>query len=100
MARPLCAAPQNFSDAGRADDVAQATALAPLEQDHEAAVAPLREAQARNDARLDALGLGSPPALRYREMEVWREFLAVIGRDALAGRSAPPTEGGQADERR
>jgi regulator of protease activity HflC (stomatin/prohibitin superfamily) len=65
-------------DLGRTGEVIQAVSRAPHELDHEQAMAPVRLAQATNDAQLAAVG-GDP--WRYRETDLWREL--IVRREIL-----------------
>ena len=77
------------ADLGRTGDVIQSTARARLEQEREEAESTVRLTRARIDAELEPyLANLSDAALRYREVDVWRELvhsqighlLAVPGR--------------------
>jgi hypothetical protein len=87
-------------DLGRTGDVIQSTARARLEQDREEAESTVRLTRARIDAELGPyLTAASDAALRYREVDVWRDLvhtqidrtLAVPGRPS-APRTAPEPE--------
>ena len=62
-------------DLGRTGDVIQSTVRARLEKDREEAESSMRLARARIDAELEPyLTSGSDAALRYREVDVWRDL--------------------------
>jgi regulator of protease activity HflC (stomatin/prohibitin superfamily) len=63
-------------DLGRTGDVIQATVRARLELEREQAEAAVRMARAKIDAELEPyLATMSDAALRYREVDVWRELV-------------------------
>jgi SPFH domain / Band 7 family len=62
-------------DLGRTGDVIQSTVRARLENDREEAESTMRLTRARIDAELEPyLTSGSDAALRYREVDVWRDL--------------------------
>jgi regulator of protease activity HflC (stomatin/prohibitin superfamily) len=86
-------------DAGQAGEIAQATARADLELAREEAEAPARLARARVDGEVAArLATEVGTALRYREVDAWREVLTaphrlVVGPPSPAPRPLPQAEG-------
>jgi regulator of protease activity HflC (stomatin/prohibitin superfamily) len=83
-------------DLGRTGEVIQATARANYELAREEAENATRLARARNDAELGnyLTGEASDTALRYREVDVWRELVQILADRSLAvagpGRGAMP----------
>ena len=80
-------------DLGRTGDVIQSTVRARLEQDREEAESAMRLTRARIDADLGPyLTAGSDAALRYREVDVWRDLVHTqIDRTvAVPPRTSPP----------
>jgi hypothetical protein len=75
-------------DLGPTAAVIQATGRARLELEREEAEAAVRLARVRNDAALQdyLAGPAAQAALRYREVDVWREVL-----QAMPDRTLPPT---------
>ena len=75
-------------DLGPTGVVIQATGRARLELEREEAEAAVRLARVRNDAALQdyLAGPAAQAALRYREVDVWREVL-----QAMPDRTLPPT---------
>ena len=67
-------------DLGRSGEVIQAAVRARLELDREQAEVTIRIAQARNDADLEPYltGTNTNAAMRYREVEAWRELARVL----------------------
>jgi hypothetical protein len=63
-------------DLGRTGDVIQSTVRARLEQDREEAESTMRLTRARIDSELEPyLTAASDAALRYREVDVWRDLV-------------------------
>jgi regulator of protease activity HflC (stomatin/prohibitin superfamily) len=83
-------------DLGRSGEVIQAAVRARLELDREQAEVATRIAQARNDADLEPYltGANTGAAMRYREVEAWRELARVLtDRGVLPPRLARDIEG-------
>jgi regulator of protease activity HflC (stomatin/prohibitin superfamily) len=79
------------ADLGRAGDVIQRTVRARLELDREEAESTMRQARARIDAELEPfLTAGSDAALRYREVDVWRDLAQAQGGPTFVVPSRPP----------
>jgi regulator of protease activity HflC (stomatin/prohibitin superfamily) len=68
------------TDLGRTGEVIQAAARARYELAREDAEAETRRARARNDAELEVLtgGASMDAALRYREVDAWRDVAQVL----------------------
>jgi regulator of protease activity HflC (stomatin/prohibitin superfamily) len=73
-------------DLGRTGEVIQATTRANYELAREQAESETRLARARNDAELGnyLTGEASDTALRYREVDVWRELVQILADRSLA----------------
>jgi regulator of protease activity HflC (stomatin/prohibitin superfamily) len=86
-------------DLGRTGEVIQATARAHYELAREQAENATRLVRARNDAEVGncLTGESSDAALRYREVDVWRELVQILADRSLAvagpGRGAPQQGG-------
>jgi hypothetical protein len=84
-------------DLGHTGEVIQATARASYELAREEAETATRIARARNDAELGTYltGEARDAALRYREVDVWRELVQILADRSLAvpgpGRGAMPS---------
>ena len=77
-------------DLGRTGDVIQSTARARLELEREQAEATVRVARARIDAELQPyLATLSDAALRYREVDVWRDLAYSQQERALLSTARP-----------
>ena len=77
-------------DLGRTGDVIQSTARARLELEREQAEAQVRVARARIDAELQPyLATLSDAALRYREVDVWRDLAYSQQERALLSTARP-----------
>ena len=77
-------------DLGRTGDVIQSTVRARLELEREQAESAVRMARARIDAELEPyLGAVSDAALRYREVDVWRDLVHSQPERALPAPGRP-----------
>jgi hypothetical protein len=80
------------ADLGRTGDVIQSTVRARLELDREEAESNMRLTRARIDAELGPyLRAGSDAALRYREVDVWRDLVRAQTGPTLVVPTRPPS---------
>ena len=89
-------------DLGRTGDVVQATARARLELAREQAEAATRSARAGHDVEMRALLGDAAMAMRYREIDLWRDVVVeLLERGVpMPGTPAPVAEPGRQAERR